>query len=633
MVKFTFLEEDDYITEETRLDVFKKIGTKAPLTDFAFLLGASSSYDEYYKNEKDLKNRIGSYWTVTNDEDEDVIICDTYYSEPNRRTIGARPVCNYLDIKNLASNKQMIDGVFEVEYGEYPQYVASKTLQRKLNKEYKNNRLTKTGKRYTVDSQNQEAYSSSFEGIDFEEYLYKNKKYVRVKDNSRYLRLRLSNNKLYNPGDYVWVEVEPIKWLIDERNNKAISKNILFAGIQFNNSVNYNGVFEDTDIKKYLDIFFSKEIISSKTIVKNNNISYNKLNYGFNYDEVNNEDLMRGSLESDIALFLHGKSSDGKSARVKQFDPDAEIVYLRNATPDSLNGKSVYNAETGEMIDVPPTWYKKLKEKCEAEPNKIHIVFFDELTNALPSIQGMAFNIILDKEINGIWKLPKNARVVAAGNDLEESLAANKMAEPLFNRFNHIYINTTVDEWLNWAITPNDVYERLDYKDDLKYPKIHPAIYAYILYKREAALRTKFNGETPNADPRKWEMASKVLYKTNNPKMLKGLIGEDLTFDFIEFTKTKVITLEDVLNGNYDENIFNELSMAERYSTTISLSNVDLEYVEVVRSFIEKLGSEFTALFDLLWINNNDERMIIIEDIKSGGEKCKEKKLTLWKHI
>ena len=73
--------------------------------------------------------------------------------------------------------------------------------------------------------------------------------------------------------------------------------------------------------------------------------------------------------------------------------------------------------------------------------------------------------------------------------------------------------------------------------------------------------------------------------------------------------------------------------MAERYSTTISLSNVDLEYVKVVRSFIEKLGSEFVALFDLLWINNNDERMIIIEDIKSGGEKCKEKKLTLWKHI
>ncbi len=48
------------------------------------------------------------------------------------------------------------------------------------------------------------------------------------------------------------------------------------------------------------------------------------------------------------------------------------------------------------MIDIKPTWLKKLEEKCEKEPDKNHIVFLDEITNALPSIQGMAFNIVLD---------------------------------------------------------------------------------------------------------------------------------------------------------------------------------------------------------------------------------------------
>ena len=95
----------------------------------------------------------------------------------------------------------------------------------------------------------------------------------------------------------------------------------------------------------------------------------------------------------------------------------------------------------------------------------------------------MAFNIILDGEINGIWKLPKNARIVAAGNDLNDSLAANTMAEPLFNRFAHVYINTTVDSWLKWASTPNEEYERLDYKDQKPKMKIHPAIYSYVAYK------------------------------------------------------------------------------------------------------------------------------------------------------
>ena len=54
---------------------------------------------------------------------------------------------------------------------------------------------------------------------------------------------------------------------------------------------------------------------------------------------------------------MHGKSSAGKSARVEQLDPDCEIIYLRTATPESLNGKSVYNAQTGEMMDVPTQNY------------------------------------------------------------------------------------------------------------------------------------------------------------------------------------------------------------------------------------------------------------------------------------
>ena len=128
--------------------------------------------------------------------------------------------------------------------------------------------------------------------------------------------------------------------------------------------------------------------------------------YNLDFGEVSEEDIIKGAVESGVAVFLHGPSSEGKSARVKQIDPTCEIIYLRNATPESLNGKSVYNQQTGEMIDVQPTWLKKLQEKCKNEPDRYHIVFFDEITNALPSIQGIAFNIVLDREVNGIWKLP-----------------------------------------------------------------------------------------------------------------------------------------------------------------------------------------------------------------------------------
>ena len=160
---------------------------------------------------------------------------------------------------------------------------------------------------------------------------------------------------------------------------------------------------------------------------------------------------------------LHGLSSDGKSARVKQIDPDCEIVYLGTAIPDSLNGKSVYNQSTGEMIDIPPSWFKKISKRCEEETNKIHIVFFDEITNATPAIQKTEFNIVLDKEVDGKFKLPKNRRIVATGNELSDSLSANPMSEPLFNRFAHVYIKTTLESWLEWATTSEEEYEKLDF--------------------------------------------------------------------------------------------------------------------------------------------------------------------------
>ncbi|UKI26801.1 MAG: hypothetical protein L6V91_08720 [Bacilli bacterium] len=329
------------------------------------------------------------------------------------------------------------------------------------------------------------------------------------------------------------------------------------------------------------------------------------------FERVSEEDIIKAAIESGVAVFLHGPSSEGKSARVKQIDHDCEIIYLRNATPESLNGKSVYNGSTGKMIDIKPSWLKKIEEKCEKEPDRLHVVFFDEITNALPSIQGIAFNIVLDREVNGIWKLPDNARIVAAGNDMKDSLAANQLAEPLFNRFAHVYIKTTTSSWLKWASENN----------------IHPAIYAYIAFKGEKALRSEYNGEKPNADPRKWEMASKMLYKAGNPKMLRSLVGEDITKEFVAFCNQKVITLEDVLDDNYTEIDIQALNTAEKYATTIGLIQVDEDNLVKVRSFIlSELGEEYCSLFDLQWCHGDERRLELIAEAKLTKGKVKVKK-------
>ena len=606
MLDFTFLTEHECY----QLDVLKKCGLSAEITDFSILLGG------YVPKRNENNTNIGVWITkgvLYGLDYEAKVMEECSFADFLDRTFSARPAIAYSKIVNKISNIKVSDGIIEVEYGWYPQTVLNFEDSLLLEEELKLGNLKTTGKTYTTDSTFYFNRWSGFTSAEYIEYAYEGNKYVRFIANENSEGGALSDGRKIKKGEAYWVKVEPIVWLVDKDADIALSKKLLFSGIQYSNNQHFNDTFENSDIKKYLDTYFSQDIIPSKVNYEEKETNdTRKINpYNFDYENVSEEDIIRGMVESNIAVFLHGKSSDGKSARVKRLDPDCEIIYLVNATPDSLNGKTVFNSSTNEMIDIPPTWYIKLKERCESEPDKLHIVFFDELTNAVPSIQSMAFNIVLNKEVNGKWKLPDNARIVAAGNEYEESRAANEMVEPLFNRFAHVYINTTVESWLKWASTAIESYERLDYKEDSVPMKIHPSIYAYIAYKsysREDVLRTPYDGKTPNADPRKWEMSSKVLYKTNNPEMLRSLIGESLTKDFVMFTKRKVITVEDVINGAYSESDL-EMSVSEKYNTAVGLSSVSMEHIEVVRDFVKRLGPEICATFDTLWTHGNNERL------------------------
>ena len=254
------------------------------------------------------------------------------------------------------------------------------------------------------------------------------------------------------------------------------------------------------------------------------------------FDKVSESDIIKGAIESNVSIFLHGKPGCGKSDRVKQLDPDFIELNLSHLDPELLDGLA--GEKDGKAVHIKPPWLEELEAKCQEEPDKIHILFLEELTNASQMMQSKAYGIALDKKVAGRWKLPENVRVVAAGNELEDSLVANEIAEPLYDRFAHVNIETSVDDWLEWAVTPENFYERLDYKkQDESKQKIHPAIYAYIEYKGDEVLRTPYNREKPepHADPRRWKMASDMLYASNNPNTLKAIIGENLTEDFVAF--------------------------------------------------------------------------------------------------
>ena len=641
MSNFTFLTQEQCF-ERDKLDVLKKRGTKAAITDFSVLLGGWVS-SEHVENDSSLEGRTGYYWTKSDDGDNDarVVIANGSRNSCNvdGRRGGARPALPFSSISSIPTNgesgKRAKDGVLEVEYGYYPQKAVSRDMQERLERAYRSGNISKTRNNYTTDSVAYDEYDTSFQPQTHQEYEYNGKRYVRVKANSYYDGgdFTLSNGEQYRDGDDVWVEVLPVKWLVDEKSRMMITEKLIFAGVQFNKERNYHTRdFDRTDIKIFMDRYLSRDLVQSRGIAEQTRTSSkatkkNENPYNLDFSETSEADIIRGAIQSNVSIFLHGKPGCGKSDRVKQLDPDFIELNLSHLDPELLDGLA--GEKDGKAVHIKPPWLEELEAKCEEEADKIHILFLEELTNASPMMQSKAYGIALDKKVAGRWKLPENARVVAAGNELEDSLVANEMAEPLYDRFAHVNIETNAENWLEWAVTPESFYERLDYKkEDGPKQKIHPAIYAYISYKGNEVLRTPYNREhpEPHADPRRWKMASDMLYASNNPSTLRAIVGEDLTRDFIYFCQLPTITIEDILKGNYTQEELEEMDLGRKLATVSGLVAVESRDMPKVREFTKKLGAEICKKFEVQWTHGDEERLEQLQEIIMKEQEEAEKK-------
>lgn len=150
---------------------------------------------------------------------------------------------------------------FEVEYGEYPQtLVDSKTqiklekiyLLEQLKKEEQRTKMKKTGKVYTFDALvSPICCDNAIKPICYDELVYNNQKYIRLWENC---------------DRYLWIKVEPITWLIDEKTRLLISKKVLLSGIRFADRLSDSLDFNKSDMKYYLDNFMTYEILSHDSL-------------------------------------------------------------------------------------------------------------------------------------------------------------------------------------------------------------------------------------------------------------------------------------------------------------------------------------------------------------------------------
>jgi len=320
---FIFLTEQQ-IWGKKQLDIFKKYGTKCAITDFSIFLGGYASHD-YTSKGIPSKDLFGEWWTRTWHDYREDKFYDLKIKKDDRvvgqslrmmglppidgyifstdgdhgfcsgfiHSIGARPAVTYSSLARYSYNKvRNENGILEVESGEYPQTVVSLEFSLVLEKIYQEGKLIETDKRYTTNLG---------EHIEYE---YNGKKYIRLVGDSYCISRFLSDGRKIEEGKVYWVEVEPIKWLVDEKANIAQSKKILFAGVPFvipECSCPFN--FNETNIKKFMDDHFSKDIQ-----IERSKMYYNMIND--KYIDKNTRIVRCLSIIADLAYGIRSKTND-----------------------------------------------------------------------------------------------------------------------------------------------------------------------------------------------------------------------------------------------------------------------------------------------------------------------------------
>lgn len=440
--------------------------------------------------------------------------------------------------------------VVTASFGSYPAGLLDSSLRELAAREYDRGTLAETGEFFRALSDTTPIYQLG------------GKRIIRLElkqcGAGGYVQLR--DGTAVTEGDAVFLEFRPVRWLYDRSRGLLVCCQALFGGMNRDRAA------------AYLQEEFLSDLAESALAPVSADAAYRIASH----DELS---LIRAYVEADIPVFLHGLSGDGKSDRVRQIDPQALDIELVNENPETINGRAVYNEARDEIVDIKPVWLVKLERLCE--DGELHILFFDELTNATKQTQSVIFKIVLERFVNNRWALPKNARIVAAGNDRSESSAAHDLAEPLFGRFAHIYIRTTVENWMPWAVRK----------------AINPFVMEF-LANNDLYLRTPFTGTEGNADPRRWEMVSKALDSSGNDfSLLVPIVGRDAADAFTRFFAARQ---EITALGEYTDEELSRLSVSRKYQLAQQCLILSGSRKEEGRKLVERLGKEYLAWYDYI---------------------------------
>ena len=223
-------------------------------------------------------------------------------------------------------------------------------------------------------------------------------------------------------------------------------------------------------------------------------------------------------------LMVWGAPGIGKSSIMRSVAEELGIgfidVRLAQREPVDIRGLPVPDKENKSVA-----WY--VSDEWPRDPTSKGIILFDEITAADRSLQVAANELILDRRLGDLYKMPDGWYICAAGNRVEDAAVAMTMSSALANRFLHVELHEDPELWTRWALR-ND---------------IDPSVIGFIRYR--PGLLFRHDGENlergwPN--PRSWDRVSSMLGVVGDDESLltrvvNGLVGNAAGTEFLAFRK------------------------------------------------------------------------------------------------
>jgi hypothetical protein len=242
---------------------------------------------------------------------------------------------------------------------------------------------------------------------------------------------------------------------------------------------------------------------------------------------------------------IWGPPGVGKSSIVAQVASNAGLglidLRLSQLAPTDLRGLPVADGKVSKWL--PPEF---LPSRGKG------ILFLDELNMAAPAIQGIAQQLILNRQV-GNYSVPDGWFVWAAGNRKEDRAAVFDMPAPLANRFLHYHVEPHFESFRSWAGGRG----------------IHEQILAFLAF-RPTLLHKPDANHPAWPSSRSWELASE-LHEIG--MKIAPAVGTGAEAEFDAFCKVcqNLPDLENILlNGGKGIPFPEEPSL--RYAITIGLS-------------------------------------------------------------